>query len=794
MSLFKSPQKLKLLFCGHDFKFLTHFMEHCERGDLYDVRVLEHQGHRGLNERKAREGLKWANVIFCEWALGNAVWFSHHKRADQVLIVRLHLQEIQARNKMSFIWEVDWSKVDKLILIAHHTRDWAIRELPISPSKACLIYNPIQTASAFQKDPSTRFTLGFVGMVPARKRLDLAIELLAEVRKTDRRYCLRIKGHRPEEHGWMMRRSQELEWYYNLYDRIEKGGLQDAVHFDPHGPDMEDWYRQIGHIVSVSDFEGSHQAVAEGMAGGAVPVVRAWQGAEQMYPPKYIAQSIRALADGIVSRTPEKVFLQESAYCRSFASRRFDQEDVCGKLGAIIAAEAARARPGSDFSRIAHAPLPTFLVVAYIPPGSLNGYRVRVEEEIAALAQAGCRVHLACLIPESLANAERELHEHRQQLEALGCQCQFIAVSNFFGETLHSSDAANVLESLEGMVDRLPAPVVHCEALYCARVGYMLKAARSEIFLSIDWHGVVPEEELMNGGRASRAKALEAIEARVLEQADLHIFVSHAMRRHYGRKYGKKELPHAVIPCCVSSRAFKKVSLPVETTLPEGTLVAAYAGSLAAWQCGEEMVRLLAQLQTREAQLHLLLLVPQIDHPKLMQWAGQHGVDLNRMILKEVEHEEVPCWLSLADAAFLLRKEDPVNRVASPTKFGEYLAAGVPVVLTKGVGDYSELMATSELALLLDEEQVMATSLEEACSEALLDFMRQSHSRRKERAQQCRQLAFETLSWEEAVADWLRALAAARRGEKPIASVVGWGKDEDKSGQEVILSARDNCL
>jgi glycosyltransferase involved in cell wall biosynthesis len=41
----------------------------------------------------------------------------------------------------------------------------------------------------------------------------------------------------------------------------------------------------------------------------------------------------------------------------------------------------------------------------------------------------------------------------------------------------------------------------------------------------------------------------------------------------------------------------------------------------------------------------------------------------------------------VGDLGLLLRDAHPVNRVASPVKFAEYLACGVPVLISPGVGD-----------------------------------------------------------------------------------------------------------
>ena len=48
--------------------------------------------------------------------------------------------------------------------------------------------------------------------------------------------------------------------------------------------------------------------------------------------------------------------------------------------------------------------------------------------------------------------------------------------------------------------------------------------------------------------------------------------------------------------------------------------------------------------------------------------------------------------MAAADAAVILRAPDLVNRVSCPVKVGEYLAAGLPLVISPGIGDLSDLV------------------------------------------------------------------------------------------------------
>ena len=65
-----------ILFNGHDFKFLNHLIEYCEQHDAYQVIMDFIPGHEMSHIEKSRTLLEQADLIFCEWALVNAVWYS----------------------------------------------------------------------------------------------------------------------------------------------------------------------------------------------------------------------------------------------------------------------------------------------------------------------------------------------------------------------------------------------------------------------------------------------------------------------------------------------------------------------------------------------------------------------------------------------------------------------------------------------------------------------------------------------------------------------------------------------
>ena len=143
------------------------------------------------------------------------------------------------------------------------------------------------------RDKST-VTLGLLGFVPQTKRLDRAVLLLDSLRKSGVNATLSVKGHRPEELEFMHApsRVKELDSYYDTYEMINSLGLAEYVNFEGWGANVREWYEQIDVILSPSENESFHYAVADGVLSGCLPVVWNWKEATVIYPEDWVITDV----------------------------------------------------------------------------------------------------------------------------------------------------------------------------------------------------------------------------------------------------------------------------------------------------------------------------------------------------------------------------------------------------------------------------------------------------------------------------------------------------------------------
>lgn len=322
-------KKTTILFAGHDLKFIAETIDAYREDDRYRVLVDNWKGHAGHDPAESEKMLREADIIFCEWGLGNIRWYSQRKQPGQRLIVRIHLQEIDC---LEYLQEADRENIDRYIFIAPYRYEQFVAEHSLPRDKARLVFNTVNVDLFDRpKGPDASFSLGFVGIVPWRKRFDKALELFEALWQADNRYQLRVKGKLPSDYPWMSSSDKfrhELEQYDRLYRKIEAAPWSGNVHFDGHGNDMPEWYQKIGYLVSTSDFEGSHQAVAEAIASGTIPLMLPWAGADTIYPSRFIFDGIQEMADYVLSQ-PEESELQH------YAQTHFETKHIIKQIRSV---------------------------------------------------------------------------------------------------------------------------------------------------------------------------------------------------------------------------------------------------------------------------------------------------------------------------------------------------------------------------------------------------------------------------------------------------------------------------
>ena len=242
--------------------------------------------------------------------------------------------------------------------------------------------------------------------------------------------------------------------------------------------------------------------------------------------------------------------------------------------------------------------------------------------------------------------------------------------------------------------------LIHARADYSAAV-YSFIARLAGVPMLWDCRGdsyAETEQALAKRGRVPRLvqrtilRAVERQEALAGATCVAANFVSRLLEARKSRSLHGQ--PSFVIPCPVSSQYFHldprlRVERRAELGYAPDDLVLVYSGAMSTYQSFEAYVDLVGKMM-RSGDVHVRLLIVTPDQDRARQYlAGRLPERVYR--LRAAPYAAMNGYLNAADYGMLLRDQSPINDVASPTKFGEYCLAGLPVILDGNVQQTMEI-------------------------------------------------------------------------------------------------------
>jgi glycosyltransferase involved in cell wall biosynthesis len=339
--------RLRVVVAGHDLKFFKPLLSYLQLQPDLEVRLDQWAALGKHDPAASRELAGWADVVVCEWCGPNAVWYSRHKRRGSRLLVRLHRFELAS----PYPGQLKIGAVNQVVCVSRHYARLCRERTGWPDTKVVTVPNALDVVQLDRpKLDGARFHLGLVGMVPSRKRLDLALDMVEELRREDDRYLLFIKSGMPWEHWWVWQNPAERDHYADALRRVQRSPLlRGAVVFDDAGPDVAAWLRRVGFVLSTSDDESFHVAPAEGMASRAVPVLRHWPGAETIYDMRWIHRGPAEMAGAVMALGDEGDWRAAGDDAYRQAAAAFNLPRVCEAWRDLLTADLDPAVPGPIF-------------------------------------------------------------------------------------------------------------------------------------------------------------------------------------------------------------------------------------------------------------------------------------------------------------------------------------------------------------------------------------------------------------------------------------------------------------
>jgi glycosyltransferase involved in cell wall biosynthesis len=358
---------------------------------------------------------------------------------------------------------------------------------------------------------------------------------------------------------------------------------------------------------------------------------------------------------------------------------------------------------------------------------------------LSGLAERGHTIHLLSWEPKGV-TAQR-----RREIESeLGDR----------GITWHTlpyhkrpSLPATIYDVLRGVVrayrliKRHDIELLHARSHVPAAVALVLARLRGRK-LVFDLRGLMAEE-FVDAGRWKQGglpfRITKRVERAALDRADGIVVLTERVRAQlFGDATDSRV---QVIPCCadlasIEAQHGRRREIRERLGIEDRTVML-YLGKFTGWYLEGEMAEFFRVAGELLPELHFLV-VTQADPRLITDELSSRAAAPSRFTVTQVSPAEVGSYLAAADFGISFILPAPSKVSSSPTKIGEYLGAGLPIVCGHGIGDVDPLLHRHRVGVVLDDFQPDAYR---AATEDLRALLADPDTPKR-----CRQAAHSTLS------------------------------------------------
>lgn len=282
-------------------------------------------------------------------------------------------------------------------------------------------------------------------------------------------------------------------------------------------------------------------------------------------------------------------------------------------------------------------------------------------------------------------------------------------------------------------------PVVHCRSEVSATIGSIVKLIfrRKVIY---DRRGFMAEDYVEGGMWRSRKsflyKLLIFIDNTLLRFSDRIVVLTYKMKDWLitNRSVARDKI--TVIPCCVDLSKFadlQNTRLRAQLGF-NGKFIFAYSGSLGTWYLMEQMIDFFLIVKQSIPKAHFLVLTMS-DHLLAKNIFRKKSIDADDFTILSVIPNDIPKFVHCADAAICFIKPVLSKVASSPTKFAEFLASGIPIVINSGIGDCDEVVERDRVGIIIRN---FSHPDYKNCTNQLLSLMEEKEALKKRCAETAR--------------------------------------------------------
>jgi glycosyltransferase involved in cell wall biosynthesis len=246
--------------------------------------------------------------------------------------------------------------------------------------------------------------------------------------------------------------------------------------------------------------------------------------------------------------------------------------------------------------------------------------------------------------------------------------------------------------------------LLHARSHVGAAIGALAKKFTGAKLL-FDVRGFLPEEYVDSGNWRKDGllyRLTKGVERWLFRSSDGFVVLTKRARETLFPN-GAGSRPVEVIPCCVSADRFAprrdRDAVRAELGVSD-RVVYVYVGALGGYYLMRETAELLGVARKNDPRVFALILTQGPAAPMIAELERSGFASSDYRVMR-VPPAEVQGYLSASDVALSIIRPSYARIASSPTKFAEYLAAGLPVISTTGVGDLDRHIEEGRVGVLL---------------------------------------------------------------------------------------------
>ena len=260
--------------------------------------------------------------------------------------------------------------------------------------------------------------------------------------------------------------------------------------------------------------------------------------------------------------------------------------------------------------------------------------------------------------------------------------------------------------------------LIHCRSYIAALVGLGMKKKYGTKFL-FDMRGFWANEridgKIWNLSNPIFKRVYDYFkkkEIQFFKEADYTISLTYNGKKEIEswKEFGEQTPKIEVIPCCVDLELFnpEKINKTDQSNLRETLHIAptdfilGYVGSIGTWYMLSEMLDYFKLLKTIKPAAKFLFVTGE-NPSTIINKAQEKEIKLEDIIITSCRHNEVPLNISLFDCSIFFIRPTYSKKASSPTKQGEIMAMGIPLICNAGVGDTDLVVEKYQAGQVLKE-------------------------------------------------------------------------------------------